>query len=172
MFTTSFGLSSPGRCRFPWSLRFVIACLSASAFAPAGGGAAQQQPTIQVRSRAVLTVDGRQFRDANGSGTVDRYEDWRLPAGVRVDDLVSRMTLEEKAGLMLIDTMGPGCGGTLTAAATRLIETQKMARFILRNVVKATADPCDDSVTPPRNGFVVTPRQMADFTNSVQVLAD
>ena len=53
------------------------------------------------------------------------------------------MSLDEKAGLMLIDTMNPGCGGTLTPAATRLIETQKMTRFILRNVVKATADPCD-----------------------------
>jgi beta-glucosidase len=158
---------------FPWSRRFVIACLSAGVFASAGrGGATAQQPVIQVRSRAVLTVDGRQFRDANGSGTVDRYEDWRLPVESRVDDLVSRMTLEEKAGLMLIDTMGPGCGGALTAAGRRLIETQKMVRFILRNVVKATADPCDGSVTPARNGFVVTPRQMADFTNAVQELAE
>jgi hypothetical protein len=82
------------------------------------------------------------------------------------------MTLEEKAGLMLIDTIGPGCGGALTAAATRLIETQKMVRFILRNVVKATADPCDGSVTPARNGFVLTPRQIADFTNAVQELAE
>ena len=70
-----------------------------------------------MRSRAVLTVDGQQFKDANGNGTVDRYEDWRLPVDARVDDLVSRMTLDEKAGLMLIDTMGPGCGGTLTPAA-------------------------------------------------------
>ena len=166
-------MSTAGRCVFPWSRRFVIACLSAGVLAPAGsGGATAQQPAIQVRSRAVLTVDGRQFRDANGSGTVDRYEDWRLPVEARVDDLVSRMTLEEKAGLMLIDTMGPGCGGALTAAGRRLIETQKMVRFILRNVVKATADPCDGSVTPARNGFVVTPRQMADFTNSVQELAE
>jgi beta-glucosidase len=154
-----------------WPLRVAIVCLSVSIFALAGGSA-QQQPTVQLRSRKVLTVDGRQFRDANGSGTVDRYEDWRLPVGARVDDLVSRMTLEEKAGLMLIDTIGPGCGGTVTAAATRLIETQKMVRFILRNVVKATADPCDGSVTPARNGFVLTPRQIADFTNSVQELAE
>ena len=42
-----------------------------------------------MRSRTVRTVDGRQFRDANGSGTVDRYEDWRLPVEVHVDDLVS-----------------------------------------------------------------------------------
>ena len=100
------------------------------------------------------------------------YLDTSFPLDQRVDDLVSRMTLEEKAGLMLIDTMAPGCGGALTAAATRLVQTQKMVRFILRNVVKASADPCDGSVTPVRNGFVVTPRQMADFTNSVQELAE
>jgi beta-glucosidase len=74
----------------------------------------------------VLTIDGRQFKDANGNGTLDPYEDWRLPVEARVADLVSRMTLEEKAGLMLIDTMGPGCGGVLTPAATRLIESEKM----------------------------------------------
>ena len=47
-----------------------------------------------------------------------------------------------------------------------------MTRFILRNVVKATADPCDGSVTPGRGGFVVTPRQIAEFTNAVQALAE
>jgi beta-glucosidase len=140
--------------------------------AAGSGDAVTAQPAIQVRSRAVLTVDGRQFRDANGSGTLDRYEDWRLPVAARVDDLVSRMTLEEKAGLMLIDTLWPGCGGTLAPAAARLVETQKMTRFILRNVVEATADPCDGSVTPGRGGFVVTPRQIAGFTNAVQALAE
>ena len=79
--------------------------------AAGSGDAVTEQPAIQVRLRAVLTVDGRQFRDANGSGPLDRYEDWRLPVAVRVDDLVSRMTLEEKAGLMLIDTLGPAAAG-------------------------------------------------------------
>jgi beta-glucosidase len=147
-------------------------CAVAASTAVGDDGVAATQPTIGVRSRAVLTVEGQQFRDANGNGTVDRYEDWLLPLDVRVDDLVSRMTLDEKAGLMLIDTMGPGCGGTLTPAGTRLLETQKMTRFILRNVVKAAADPCDGSVTPGRSGFVVTPRQMAEFTNAVQALAE
>jgi len=131
-----------------------------------------EQPVIGARARGVLTTDGRQFKDANGNGTLDAYEDWRLPVRARVEDLVARMTLEEKAGLMLIDTIAPGCGGTLTPAATRLIDTQKMSRFILRNVVKATADGCQGNVTPTRNGFTVTPRQMADFTNAVQALAE
>ena len=41
-----------------------------------------------------------------GRSTVTKTGDSR--SDVRVDDLVSRMTLEEKAGLMLIDTMGAG----------------------------------------------------------------
>ena len=155
------------------TLRFAGVCLAFGVLTTVeSGGAAVKQPVIQARVRLVLTVDGQQFRDANGSGTLDRYEDWRLPVEARVDDLVARMTLDEKAGLMLIDTMGPGCGGTLTPAGSALVETQKMVRFILRNVVKATADPCDGSVTPARNGFVVTPGQIAEFTNSVQALAE
>ena len=51
--------------------RVVVAYLSAAVLAPiAGGGATAPQPAIQARSRGVLTVEGRQFRDANGSGTL------------------------------------------------------------------------------------------------------
>lgn len=153
------------------AVSFVAVCL-AMVVPSASGRSDLHQPSVETRSRAVLTVGGGKFKDANGSGALDPYEDWRLPVRARVDDLLSRMTLEEKAGLMLIDTMGPGCGGTLTPAAKGLIETQKMTRFILRNVVKATGDACDGSATPGRNGFVVTPRQMAEFTNAVQELAE
>ena len=91
----------------------------------------------------MLSVDGLRFKDANGSGQLDPYEDWRRPVEARVRDLVGRMTLEEKAGLMLIDTLNAGCGGALTPAATAFVETQKMSRFVLRNVVKAEGDACD-----------------------------
>ena len=87
-------------------LAIAAACLAAGALLTARReGAASTQPAIAVRSRAVLTVDGRQFKDANGNGTLDRYEDWRLPVPARVDDLVPRLTLEEKVGLMLIETL-------------------------------------------------------------------
>jgi beta-glucosidase len=43
------------------------------------------------------TADGMSFRDLNGNGKLDPYEDSRLPIDDRVDDLVARMTLEEKA---------------------------------------------------------------------------
>jgi beta-glucosidase len=139
--------------------------LSAAQSAPA-------QPRIGVRSRAVLTADGLRFKDANGSGQLDPYEDWRRPVEARVRDLVGRLTLEEKAGLMLIDTLNAGCGGALTPAATAFVETQKMSRFVLRNVVKAEGDVCDAAAPPAFRGVAVSPRQMAEFTNAVQALAE
>ena len=44
-----------------------------------------------------LTADGLSFRDLNGNGELDPYEDPRRPIEERVDDLLARMTLEEKA---------------------------------------------------------------------------
>jgi beta-glucosidase len=48
----------------------------------------------------VITVDGLRFRDLNKNDSLDIYEDFRQPKEKRVDDLLARMTLEEKAGLM------------------------------------------------------------------------
>ena len=65
------------------------------------------QPEIEAANKGVLTVDGKQFRDLDGTKTLDTYEDWRKPVNQRVADLVSKMTLAEKAGLMLINTHTP-----------------------------------------------------------------
>ena len=40
------------------------------------------------------------FKDSNGDGELTPYEDWRLPAGERAADLVSRMSVEQKLGLL------------------------------------------------------------------------
>ena len=126
-----------------------------------GGGGDLPQPVIGARSKAVVTVDGKQFKDLNGNGKVDAYEDWRLGVDQRIDDLVAQMTLEEKAGLMLIDTMNAGTNGALPSNATSFVNDNKMRRFILRSVVTAT----------PTAGQV-TPQQAAVFTNAVQELSE
>lgn len=129
------------------------------------------QPVIGVRSKAVLTVDGLAFRDANGNGVLDPYEDWRLPVPRRVADLVGRMSLPEKAGLMLIDTLNAGCGGALPQQAQALVGTEHMTRFILRNLVVGKVDGCSPN-GGGMNGPSVTPAQMAAYTNAVQALAE
>jgi beta-glucosidase len=44
-----------------------------------------------------LTSGGSQFKDRNRNGRVDRYEDWRGSTRSRALDLLTRMTVGEKA---------------------------------------------------------------------------
>src|SRR4029079_11008938 len=76
----------------------VAAPLAASQ--PASPAPAQRR--VNSHGGALLKAGSLSFRDLNRNGALDPYEDWRLRAGTRVADLLSRMTLEEKAGLMQI----------------------------------------------------------------------
>ncbi len=49
----------------------------------------------------VIEKDGLYFKDLAKTGELLPYEDWRLPAEARAEDLAKRLTLEEIAGLML-----------------------------------------------------------------------
>lgn len=88
----------------------------------------------------VVQLDGQRFRDLNRNGVVDPYEDWRLAAGQRARDLVGRMTLEEKAGVMMHGTArtggpmgGVGFGAQYDTAANRaLIDSAKVNSMITR----------------------------------------
>src|ERR1700683_3886251 len=73
----------------------------ASSSGPGDQLALTQQPKLASHHAPILTQFGLQFRDLNRNGQIDGYEDWRLPVDLRVADLVSKMTLEEKVGLML-----------------------------------------------------------------------
>ena len=49
----------------------------------------------------LLFDDGYAFKDLNRNGSLEPYEDWRLPAVERAEDLASRLSVEEIAGMML-----------------------------------------------------------------------
>ena len=57
--------------------------------------------TLGYTSASLLTVDGYAFKDLNRNGSLDPYEDWRLPAETRAKDLAAQLSIEEIAGLML-----------------------------------------------------------------------
>ncbi|CAH8711963.1 glycoside hydrolase family 3 protein [Paenibacillus thiaminolyticus] len=64
----------------------------------------KQGPTLgysKASGVSILEQDGFYFKDLNRSGTLDKYEDWRLPAEERAKDLASKMSIEQIAGLML-----------------------------------------------------------------------
>lgn len=53
-----------------------------------------------VGPATVLVMNGHSFRDLNKNGKLDIYEDTRLAPEARVNDLLSQMTVAEKAGQM------------------------------------------------------------------------
>ncbi|RYV51572.1 glycoside hydrolase family 3 protein [Pengzhenrongella frigida] len=108
----------------------------------------------------VIAPDGTVFRDLNGNGVLDPYEDPRLPVGARVEDLLGRMTLEDKAGLMFQTVIETGADGSLVEAlgviskspTTLVVQGKRVNHF---NVHK-----------------LPTPRLAARWHNALQVLAE
>lgn len=142
-----------------------IACLSL--------GIAHAQPDIQASSKALLTLDGQTFKDLNGNGALDAYEDWRLPAQARVSDLLAQMSLPEKAGLMLIDTLNAQCQGSLKTPDTLdYLHRQHMRRFVFRNTVTGAGTTQCKPDAGFRAGSSVTPEEAAHYMNSVQQLGE
>lgn len=69
------------------------------------------QAALETHTKTIIEVDGLQFKDLNGNGQLDVYEDWRADIDDRVDDLLSQMTLEEKVGSLF----HASTGGTFTS---------------------------------------------------------
>jgi len=108
--------------------------------AQGSGARRQSQPVVVSRSSSIIESQGRRFRDLNRNGVVDPYEDWRLIPAARARDLVRRMTLEEKAGMMMHGTArsvgpvgGAGVGTSYDIDATgKLIRDAGVNSFITR----------------------------------------
>jgi beta-glucosidase len=100
-----------------------------------GPGTYSSQPDLESRAVASLIVNQLRFKDLNKNNTLDRYEDWRLPVDQRIDDLVKQMTLSEKVGMMLINTLNADPGGKVPLRAVEFVQDEKMTRFIFRHVV-------------------------------------
>lgn len=46
-----------------------------------------RQLKLEVRNKKLIQNEGLEFKDLNGNGVLDPYEDWRLPSSVRAKDL-------------------------------------------------------------------------------------
>jgi beta-glucosidase len=104
--------------------------------------------------KTVLTVSGKQYRDANGDGQLQPYEDWTLLELCRARDLVSRMTLAQKLGLM---SEGGGLGngtadGTLPASVVDAMVTSNVRQGLFR--------------------YATTAQQSATYVNHLNELAE
>ena len=105
-------------------------------------------------------VDGTRFRDLNGNGVLDPYEDPRLSVDQRVDDLLARLSLEEKAGLMMHSIVRVTTDDDLDDPAVEG-GRPSVREFVARRFV-----------THLNVHRIPDPRSMARWANQVQALAE
>lgn len=84
----------------------IVVCLTVAVLLSCTGRKeTKPQPVLGTRSVVIIEKHGLKFKDLNKNGKLDKYEDWRLTSEERSMDLLSRMSLEEKAGFMLINSL-------------------------------------------------------------------
>lgn len=92
--TTSYTLQQDLSDR--WTYKWYIAAVSGSGTTYSTlGQFSVYLPTLEQVADGVNIVNG--CRDMNKNGSIEPYEDWKQPVAIRVTDLMSRMTLEQKA---------------------------------------------------------------------------
>jgi len=96
---------------------------------------------LKIKSQIFIEKDGIKFRDLNKNQKLDIYEDLSQPTEARLENLLSQMTLEEKAGIMFINgapvskDAKPDGNFELTGPAARMpsivenIKTRMMTHF-------------------------------------------
>jgi beta-glucosidase len=104
--------------------------------------------------------DGTRYRDLNGNGAMDPYEDPRRPVADRVNDLLSRLSLAEKAGLMIQTVVSTTVDGHLDS------EPLMQGRASIEEMVRRR------SVTHLNVHRIPDPRSMARWSNQVQRVAE
>lgn len=142
-------------------MRGLKRLLISTALAMAAGSAAlaAQQPELGVRGGKIVTVDGLRFRDLDRDGKLSPFEDWRRSPDARAADLVSRMTLDEKAGEMMHGTL-PALGGMVPGRGQGY-DFDKLKPLILER-----------HVTTFITRLAGDPAWLAEQNNAVQALAE
>ncbi len=122
----------------------------------------------------ILEVDGLKFKDLNGNGQLDVYEDWRQELDARVKDLYDQMTLEEKAGLFYhVNTCGNPQGVDFADSrymfSTESTVPDENATFESKSMWYYINELKITSHLDNTNG---TPAQQIVYHNAMQVLAE
>ncbi|WIM67963.1 glycoside hydrolase family 3 N-terminal domain-containing protein [Corynebacterium breve] len=142
------------------------------------------QPALGSRLNRFVEADGLKFRDLDGDGQLAPYEDWRLPADERADDLVTRMKPEEKIGMMVIGSHYPGYSEFIPHAdPNNLLNPEDVWRD--HNPITSQEYPepilvtssTDNAINVRHQRYLIVrdnlePRDLAVWTNAVQEVAE
>jgi beta-glucosidase len=123
----------------------------------------------------ILTVDRLAFKDLNKNGKLDAYEDWRLSVDERANDLASKLSVEQIAGLMLysahqsIPAMGGGPFGAATYNSKPFKESGAQSSDLSDQQKKFLTD---DNLRHVLITSVETPAVAAQWNNNAQALVE
>lgn len=123
------------------------------------------QPEITAEVAKIIKVDNHKFKDLNKNGTLDTYEDWRQPVEMRIDDLLSRMTLPEKIGQMFHPRM-------YTPESGKIDDTVVIYKKELYSPAMANRMILQLHITHFLNNGYSSPSKMAIWTNHIQKIAE
>jgi len=112
------------------------------------------------RRPRLVGPDGVRFRDLNGNGRMDPYEDPRLDVEARVEDLLDRLSLEEKVGLMFHTVIEAGADGTVIESAGAISKSPTSVVVLAKHLNHFNVHALDD------------PRMAARWHNALQSVAE
>ena len=136
------------------------------------------QPSIEARKAGIINEGKYQFKDLNRNGTLDAYEDWRLPVEERIKNLISLMTLEEKVGLMFHPNFAVTADGVIKYDMT---EEEKQAALQpqttaslgqMKSYATAKSYIEEKNFRSILNNGVAEPAIFAQWSNSMQEIAE
>ncbi|MBW8730006.1 MAG: glycoside hydrolase family 3 C-terminal domain-containing protein [Terrabacter sp.] len=113
-----------------------------------------------MRPELSTSEDGVAYRDLNGNGRMDPYEDPRLTVEERVEDLLGRLSLEEKVGLMFQTVIEAGPDGTVLERPGTISKSPTSTVVLEKHLSHFNVHALDD------------PRMAARWSNALQALAE
>ena len=160
----------------------LLAC-SVLGAAPAEARGRYRQALLTTDAVPIIDINGYRFRDLDRNGRLTPYEDWRLSPQRRAADLLSRLSLAEKAGLMVHGTLATSGSAYDPAANSALIGSSHISTFITRlavpadvmaeqsNAIQSLAEETPFGIpvmisSDPRNGFSVVAGQTVASTGN------
>ncbi len=138
--------------------KIVKLALLISATLAAGQALAIKQAELKSYQLKNIVVDNLKFKDFDRDGKLSPFEDWRLSPEVRAQDLLTKLSLEEKAGLMM--------HGNAKSIGDELGHGDKYNLDEIKQLV------LDDKVNSLITRLEVNPKNFAEQNNQLQQIAE
>ncbi|MGN1019639.1 MAG: glycoside hydrolase family 3 protein [Aristaeellaceae bacterium] len=143
----------------------AMAALLGMGILPARAEDAPVQPELQARVKSIIGVDGYQFRDLNGNGELDPYEDWRLSPEERAENLLSLMTAEQKAAQMVHLTL-------VSKKDSWFSSSNVGFALVYEYIFEPDAEDEDEEAGSAEGAAISSARNAARRTNEIQELSE